>query len=181
MANKEATRVSAHVDRVLEASTSFSGAGALGSAVVVVAGAGAGVDGFSVVVVVAGLGVAAGASQQVAASVPVTEAPLLTVSVDSPEQSTLVAASVFPVHLPVIGASQQVAASVPMTNAPLFTVFVGSPEQSTSPVPPVLPVHLPYTILEAVGQVTAGESSVKAPKLPHVNWVTNGAAPGTGL
>jgi hypothetical protein len=58
MANKEATRVSAHVDRVLEASTSFSGAGAAGSAVVVVAGAGAGVDGATVVVA-AGLGVAA--------------------------------------------------------------------------------------------------------------------------
>jgi len=60
MANKEATRVSAHVDRVLEASTADAGAGALGSAVVVVAGAGAGVDGATVVV--AGLGVAAGES-----------------------------------------------------------------------------------------------------------------------
>jgi hypothetical protein len=83
-----------------------------------------------------------------------------------------------------VTASQQAVAVVPVTPGPLFWVLaatVPSPaEQSTSVEESVFPVHLPVTVLEAVGQVT-GESSVKAPKLPHVNWVANGAAPGTGL
>jgi hypothetical protein len=73
MANKEATRVSAHVDRVLEASTSAAGAGAAGSAVVVVAGAGAGVvDGATVVV--AGLGAVVGVATQHSAASEVAHA-----------------------------------------------------------------------------------------------------------
>ena len=43
----------------------------------------------------------AGASQQAAASVPVTVAPLFTVLVASVEQSTSPVAPVLPVHLPV--------------------------------------------------------------------------------
>jgi hypothetical protein len=86
MANKEATRVSAHVDRVLEAPTAATGAGALGSAVVLL-------ELFGVVVGLvagaAGLGVAAaaGASQQATAVDPVTEAPLFCLFVVSKPQS----------------------------------------------------------------------------------------------
>ena len=89
MANKETTRVSAHVDRVLDASVVAAGAGALGSAVVVVvvAGAGAGAAGATVVVVVAaGLGVAAGVATQHVAASPAPHA--------TPAQSVVAAAAI---------------------------------------------------------------------------------------
>jgi hypothetical protein len=119
MANKEATRVSAHVDRVLEASTSFSGAGALGSGVFL-AGAGAGVA-------AAGLGVAVGAEVgQVTAeaSLKAPELPHVYVVVAGVPPTVAALVQVKIIVDPAASVAPAAAGAVPVASPPVLAAVV---------------------------------------------------------
>ena len=123
MANKEATRVSAHVDRVLEASTSFSGAGALGSGVFLV-GAGAGAV-FLAGLGVAGVAVGAEVGQVTAeASLKAPELPHVYVVVAGVPPTVAALVQVKMIVDPAASVAPAAAGAVPVASPPVLAAVV---------------------------------------------------------